>query len=129
MVLADTKSMKSDGVSQLCFFQQFAQDLRVLFGVPVVVEPGITERVEPEQDPVRAHRSRGVRGSGLLAGIRNRGHQDSFSQPASSEAQYVRTVSAPARLMPSTDSVMAPRRSIQPFAAAASIMAYSPEIW
>ena len=31
--------------------------------------------------------------------------------------------------MPSTDSVTAARRSIQPFAAAASIIAYSPDTW
>src|SRR5690554_1510881 len=48
---------------------------------------------------------------------------------ASSVAQYVSTASAPARLMLSTLSSMARSRSIQPFAAAASIIEYSPDTW
>ncbi len=50
-------------------------------------------------------------------------------QSASSTAQYVSTASAPARRMPRTDSITARLRSIQPWAAAASIIAYSPDTW
>src|SRR3954470_2453501 len=48
---------------------------------------------------------------------------------ATSVAQYVRTISAPARRIPVSVSRMARSRSIQPFAAAASTIAYSPETW
>src|SRR5690606_29979064 len=51
------------------------------------------------------------------------------SRVATSVAQYVRTMSAPALRIPVRVSRIARSRSIQPFAAAASIIAYSPETW
>src|SRR5699024_5098022 len=53
----------------------------------------------------------------------------SRSLRATSTAKYVSTWSAPARWMPRTDSIIAASRSIQPFAAAAWIIAYSPDTW
>jgi hypothetical protein len=49
-----------------------------------------------------------------------------LSARATSAAQYVRMMSAPARLMAVSDSMIARSRSIHPLAAAASIIAYSP---
>lgn len=48
---------------------------------------------------------------------------------ASSRAQYVSTMSAPARMMDVTVSAMARSRSSQPRWAAASTIAYSPDTW
>lgn len=54
-------------------------------------------------------------------------YESSFSQPATSLAQYVTTMSAPARRTEVSTSRTAARRSTAPAAAAASTMAYSPE--
>ena len=57
---------------------------------------------------------------------RRRGRCHPLHQPATSFAKYVRIMSAPARLMPISDSMAQRCRSIQPFAAAAWSIAYSP---
>ena len=52
---------------------------------------------------------------------------DVQSRRANSVAQYVSTMSAPARLIDVNNSLIARSRSIQPLAAAASTIAYSPD--
>ncbi|MNI90946.1 hypothetical protein D3C73_1485410 [compost metagenome] len=79
MVLPHPKGMKSDGVSQLRFLEQLAQHARMFLRVSIGVHPGVAESVQAEQDLMGRHRRCGIGG--------NSGHQDSFSQPASSEAQ------------------------------------------
>lgn len=71
--------------------------------------------------PVVAGAGRAASAAGL------RGGALAYSQAAASAAQYVKTMSAPALRMLVNDSNTAARRSIQPLAAAAEIIAYSPD--
>src|SRR5262245_49367587 len=83
-----------------------------------LVEPNRLHRADRRVDPARDQ---------PLCLTRQVGQDLQCCQPASSLAQYVTTKSAPARLIAVSDSVAAWRSSIQPFAAAALTIAYSPE--
>ncbi|MCY1244057.1 hypothetical protein D9M72_571100 [compost metagenome] len=94
MVLPHAKGMEPDVVRQLRLFQQLAKHLRVRHRVPVGVHPDVAKSVQAEQDLPGADGSGGAvggrRGGGQRPGVSGTGrlaHRDSFSQPASSDAQ------------------------------------------
>ena len=100
--------------------------------------------------PLWSRRRRSLRLDGLKSGRSRRQHDDvkppttttnddveaddekrqrSLSTRANSRAAYVKTMSAPARLIDNTASIMQRSPSSQPLAAAAFNIAYSPDTW
>ena len=88
-----------------------------------------------EQRVIRRNASTDARGRGAAFGdatlrvaIRNRAGRH-CARSANHRAKYVRMMSAPARLTAVNCSIATPSWSIQPFADAALIIAYSPLTW